>query len=51
VLLRDVRLVPVDRPAPAGAVDVRLDGDLVVEVGAGLVPARGEDVLDVAVAG
>jgi len=48
MLLRDVRLVPVDRPAPAGAVDVRLDGDLVVEVGAGLVPSRGEDVLDVA---
>jgi len=45
MLLRDVRLVPVDRPAPAGTVDVRLDGDLVVEVGAGLVPGSGEDVL------
>ena len=46
MLLRDVRLVPVDRPAPSGTVDVRLAGDLVVEVGAGLVPGRSEDVLD-----
>ncbi len=46
MLLRDVRLVPVDRPAPDGAVDVRLDGDLVVEVGAGLVPGPDDEVID-----
>jgi predicted amidohydrolase YtcJ len=48
MLLRDVRLVPVDRPAPDGAVDVRLVGDRVLEIGPGLVPERGEEILDAA---
>jgi hypothetical protein len=48
MLLRDVRLVPVGRPAPDGPVDVRLDGHRVVTVLAGLAPQRGEDVLDAA---
>jgi hypothetical protein len=46
MLLRDVRLVPVDRPAPAGTVDVRLDGDLVVEFAAGLWRLPGEEIVD-----
>ncbi len=48
MLLRDVRLVPVAGPAPDGPVDVRLDGDRVVTVRAGLAPEHGEDVLDAA---
>ena len=46
MLLRNVRLVPVDRPAPEYPVAVRLAGDRVVEVGPGLVPGAGEDSLD-----
>lgn len=46
MLLRDVRLVPVDRPAPDGSVDVRLDGDRVVAVAPDLQELVGEAVLD-----
>jgi predicted amidohydrolase YtcJ len=48
MLLRDVRLVPVDRPAAPGTVDVRLTGDRVVEVGTGLDPGAGEDTVEAA---
>ncbi|HSK31874.1 MAG TPA: amidohydrolase family protein, partial [Propionicimonas sp.] len=43
MLLREVRLVPVDRPAPSGPVDVRLEGDRVVEVGESLPVLPGEE--------
>ena len=43
LLLRDVRLVPLDRPAPSGPVDVRLEGDRVIEVGEGLPGLPGEE--------
>ncbi|MGV8908785.1 MAG: amidohydrolase family protein, partial [Propionicimonas sp.] len=46
MLLRDVRLVPVDRPAPEYPVSVRLAGDRVVEVGPGLAPNPGEESVD-----
>ncbi len=46
MLLRGVRLVPVDRPAPEDPVDVRLVGERVVLVGAGLERAAGEEELD-----
>ncbi len=45
MLLRGVRLVPLDRPAPRHPVDVRLSGGRVVEVGTGLEVAAGEDLL------
>ena len=48
MLLRGVRVVPVDRPAPDGPVDVRVAGDRVVEVAPGLASRPGEESLDVA---
>ncbi len=48
MLLRDVRLVPVDRPAPTGPVDVRLDGTRVTEVGESLPGLPAEKALDAA---
>lgn len=47
VLLRHVRLVTLDVPAPGDPVDVRLDGGRVTAVAAGLSPAAGERVVDV----
>jgi predicted amidohydrolase YtcJ len=46
MLLRDVRLVPVGGPAPDGAVDVRLDGDLVAAVAPDLSPLPSEPVVE-----
>ncbi len=46
VLVRDVRLVPVGRPAPPHPVDLRLRDGLVREVRAGLAPGPDEQVLD-----
>jgi predicted amidohydrolase YtcJ len=46
MLLRGVRIVPVTAPAPPGAVDVRVEGGRVVEVGPGLGPLTGEDALE-----
>lgn len=45
MLLRDARLVPIGRSASPEPVDVRLVGARVAEVGPGLTPARGEEVL------
>ena len=46
MLLRGVLVVPVDRAAPDGPVDVRVAGDRVVEVARHLAPAPGEESLD-----
>ena len=46
LLLRQVRLVPVTGAAPPGAVDVRVRDGVVTDVGPGLVPGRGDELLD-----
>lgn len=46
LLVRRVRLVPVTGPAPPGPVDVRVRDGVVADVGPGLSPGRGEDLLD-----
>ncbi len=48
MLLRDVRLVPVDGPDQDGVGDVRVVDDLVVAVAPGLSPLGGEEVVDAA---
>lgn len=46
LLLRNVRIVPVRSPAPATAVDLRIDDGRVRDVAAGLTPEPGERVVD-----
>jgi predicted amidohydrolase YtcJ len=46
LLVRSVRLVPVDRPAPSRPVDLRLRDGRVQEVGPRLSPRADEDVLE-----
>lgn len=45
LLIRGARLVPVGGPAPAEAVDVRIQAGVITEVAPCLRPRRGEDVL------
>src|SRR5690606_26022440 len=46
LLLRNVRIVHVRSPAPATAVDLRIDDGRVRDVAAGLTPEPGERVVD-----
>jgi len=49
VLVRDVRLVPVGRPAPQGPVDLRLRDGVVRGVGPGLAPPSADPAAAAAV--
>ncbi|MEI2827725.1 MAG: amidohydrolase family protein [Dermatophilaceae bacterium] len=46
LVVRGARIVPIDRAAPGGVVDMRVAGGRVVEVGTGVRPDAGDQVLD-----
>ena len=46
LLVRGARIVPVDRPAPTGLVDLLLSDGVVTHIGPRLSPPRGARVLD-----